>query len=42
MTKNEKIVSIFTMLIANGVFGYTMSNIGIIFGNANQNSLENK
>ena len=42
MTKNEKIFCIFTMLIANGVFGYSMNQIGIIFGNLDQITLENK
>ena len=42
MTINEKTFCIFTMLIANGVFGYSMSNIGNIFGNLDQISLENK
>ena len=42
ITKNEVIMCIFTMLIANAVFGYTMSRIGSIVGNLDNSSLENK
>ena len=42
VTETEKILCIFTMLIANGVFGYSMSNIGTIFGQINKITLEYK
>lgn len=33
ITVSERIFAIFTMLIASGLFGYTMNKIGRIFQN---------
>ena len=37
-TDNEKILCIITMLVANGVFGYTISKIGNLIGNMDEYS----